>query len=133
MALGGDFRASAVGVGPNTFGTVDSADRDQPTGVSQVATLDTSRKEKADSDTKSDPSAEEVADRIRDRAEEVRRRELETALGRLRESGEVTPAERRILAVLSVRLADALVEEWATSVADESEVDPETALALVSE
>ncbi len=101
--------------------------------MSQVATLDTSRKEKADSDTKSDPSAEEVADRIRDRAEEVRRRELETALGRLRESGEVTPAERRILAVLSVRLADALVEEWATSVADESEVDPETALALVSE
>jgi glutamyl-tRNA reductase len=73
-----------------------------------------------------------TADRIRDRGERVRRRELDTALRRLRERGEVSPAERRILATLAARLADALVEQWAAKL-DDGEVDPETALALLAE
>lgn len=102
--------------------------------MSQLAELDANSGEKADADSKPDSTAGAVADRIRNRAEAVRQQELETALGRLRESGELTPAERRVVALLSVRLTDALVKGWAKKVADEEgEVDPEVALALVSE
>ncbi|MFC4450902.1 hypothetical protein [Halorussus aquaticus] len=72
----------------------------------------------------------EVADRLRDRAERVRRRELETALGRLEATGEVTPAERRAVASLSASITDALVERWASNL---DEVDADAALGLFAD
>lgn len=78
----------------------------------------------------SDTSA--AAERVRARGRRVRRRELDTALARLREEGDLSREERRAVALLAARLADALVEEWATKLAD-GEVDPETALALLGE
>ncbi|UPV75363.1 hypothetical protein M0R89_04675 [Halorussus limi] len=80
----------------------------------------------------SDLDSSDAADRIRARGERVRRRELDTALARLRDRGEVTPAQRRVLAALADRLTDALVERWASKLAD-GEVDPETALSLLAE
>ncbi|WP_170977256.1 hypothetical protein [Halorussus salinisoli] len=79
-----------------------------------------------------DPDPEAVANQIRDRAERVRRRELETALGRLEASGEVTPAERRAVASLSASITDALVERWASNLVA-GEMDAEAALDLLAE
>ena len=78
----------------------------------------------------SDTSA--AAERVRARGRRVRRRELDTALARLREEGDLSREERRVVALLAARLADALVEEWAGKLAD-GEVEPETALALLIE
>lgn len=86
----------------------------------------------ADHDAQDIADPEEIADRIRDRSEQVRRRELETALERLRASGDVTPAECRTLTVLSARLTDALVERWASKLTDDG-VDPTVALELLAD
>lgn len=146
-------------VGPNVFGAVDSGDSAQATGVTRLAEPErdgprgdseataapksdvepkpdvepkSDGEERAVPDRGADADRDAIADRIRDRGERVRRRELETALVRLRASGEVTPAERRVLAALSARITDRLVERWASRL-DDDEVDPEAALALLSE
>lgn len=75
--------------------------------------------------------SEKIADRIRDRSERIRRRELEIALGRLRASGEVTPEESRAIALLSARLTDALVERWTRKLAEDG-VDSQVALELLA-
>lgn len=75
---------------------------------------------------------EAVAARLRRQGERVRRRELETALQRLEAHGEVTPAERRVVARLAARLTGSLVESWAEKL-DAEDVDPDDALALLAE
>jgi glutamyl-tRNA reductase len=80
-----------------------------------------------------DSDATTVESRIRDRAERVRRREVETALDRLATGdGKVTPAERRIVTELSASLTDALVESWTANLDGEA-VDPEMALELLTD
>ncbi|NHN60266.1 MULTISPECIES: hypothetical protein [Halorussus] len=83
----------------------------------------------ADPDSDSEAAA---ADRLRDRAERVRRRELDTAVNRLAADGEVTAAERQALAALAANITDALVEQWASRLTGD-EVDAEAVLALLSE
>jgi len=83
--------------------------------------------EAAERDDPRDPEA--VADRIRERGERVRRRELAAALDRL-DDGALSAAQREALARLSARLADALVEQWASTVAEER-VDPGVARDLL--
>jgi len=81
-----------------------------------------------DSDDPRDPAA--VADRIRERGERVRERELAAALDRIETAGELSAAQREAVARLSARLAGALVEQWASTVAEER-VDPEVACDLL--
>lgn len=77
-----------------------------------------------------DPDA--AVARLRARGERVRRRELDAALEKLDARGELTPAERALVARLSARITDALVERWASRLAS-GEADPETALDLLTE
>ncbi|NEU55529.1 hypothetical protein [Halorussus sp. MSC15.2] len=102
--------------------------------MTRLAEPNADRGETTDAGGGRTPSGEaeerEVAERIRDRAERVRRRELETALGRLETCGEVTPAERRAVASLSASITDALVERWASNL---DEADADAALALFAE
>ncbi|WP_435176742.1 hypothetical protein [Halorussus sp. AFM4] len=86
-------------------------------------------------DAASDPDSDSeaaVAEQLRDRAERVRRRELDTALSRLAVDGEVTPAEREAAAALAAGVTDALVERWISRLAD-SAADPEIARSLFAE
>jgi hypothetical protein len=76
------------------------------------------------------PDAEAVADRIRERGERVRQRELADALDRLDAAEELSASQREMVARLSARLADALVEQWASTVAEER-VDPGVARDLL--
>jgi hypothetical protein len=88
-----------------------------------------------ESESESSPDCkgcETVVARIRDRGERVRRRELETDLRRLEARGEVTAAERRVVADLAADLADSLVERWVAGVTD-GDADPDDALALLDE
>ncbi|UPW01420.1 hypothetical protein M0R88_04785 [Halorussus gelatinilyticus] len=79
-----------------------------------------------------DAGASAAAERVRARGRRVRRRELDTALRRLDERGDLSRDERRVLERLAARLTDAMVEQWASKLAD-GEVDSETALGLLTE
>ncbi|WP_132056821.1 hypothetical protein [Halorussus amylolyticus] len=88
-------------------------------------------REPPESDDSPDP--EPAVAHLRERGERVARRELDTALARLAASGEVTPAERAAVARLADDLANTLIEEWASNLADAERTDIETALDLLLE
>jgi glutamyl-tRNA reductase len=93
------------------------------------------RDQTAESDQKSVADGERVeaiVARLRDREERVRRRKLETAFRRLESRGEMTDAERRIVADLAADLANSLVERWVAGLTEDG-VASDDALALLDE
>ncbi|WP_134668923.1 hypothetical protein [Halorussus marinus] len=118
MATNGRTRSGqairATEANPSTV--TDAVERD-PTAESDAADREAS-----------DPEA--VADRLRERGDSVRERELAAALDRLEAAGELSAAQRDAVDRLSARLADALVEQWASTVAAER-VDPSVARDLL--
>ncbi|WP_157971608.1 hypothetical protein [Halorussus litoreus] len=86
----------------------------------------------ADADTDAKLDSESVVAEIRNRAERVRRRELDAALGKLEAREEITPEQRRAVVELSAAIAGVLVEQWTGPLRD-SAVDPEIALDLLTE
>jgi hypothetical protein len=74
---------------------------------------------------------DDAEDDVRAWSEEVRRRELSTALRRLEASGEVTSDERAIVAEASERIVASVVEQWLGD--HPSDVDAAVVAAIVTE
>jgi glutamyl-tRNA reductase len=64
---------------------------------------------------------EETADRIRDRAEAIRRREAATALRKLSARGEVTDGQRAAVAEMTAGIVDGLLSTPERALADADE------------
>lgn len=120
------------------FGTVDSAGGGERDDVNEPVTSDREspvetahRVRRNDSETDCD-EFRATAERLRNRAERIRRQQLDTAIGRLEAHGNVSPEVRRTVARLSTRITDAIVEEWVSELADDG-VDTTTAAELLVE
>ncbi|WP_433627648.1 hypothetical protein [Halomicrococcus sp. NG-SE-24] len=109
------------------FGTVDSGVEAESGFVTRLAAR--CDRKTADEDAL---DTREVADLVRDRAERIRRRELQTALRRLETCGQVAPEDRQTVSRLSARITDALVERWVANLADDG-VDHAVALELLAD
>ena len=96
---------------PNRFGTADSESNAHVRGVTDLL--------EPRANPNSESNADPVAAEIRERAERVRRRELDDALARLEARGELAPEQRRVMAALSADVAGALVDRWTTALGDE--------------